>query len=132
MAEDPLKAFWERLDRSRFRSRFRLTDADRAYLALRGWREIEAQARARVMKHLAPAHPEKDGSQTPMRGHVVFLAQHATGTCCRGCLCKWHHIPQGRELTPIQVDYVVGVLVGWLRRQAGDLSHYLTQGELPF
>jgi hypothetical protein len=34
-----------------------------------------------------------------MRGHPVFIAQHATATCCRGCLAKWHDIPAGRALT---------------------------------
>lgn len=132
MDQDPLKELWERLARSHFRSRFKLTDKDRAYIALRGWREIEVQARTIITKRLAPAFPEKDGSQTPMRGHVVFLAQHATGCCCRGCLYKWHRIAPGKELTSKQIDYVISVLLGWLRRQAGDLSNYLHQEEFPF
>ncbi|MEU6081408.1 DUF4186 family protein [Streptomyces sp. NPDC047108] len=45
---------------------------------------------------MAPAEPYKDGRQTPYRGHPVFVAQHATATCCRGCPQRCHHIPQGR------------------------------------
>lgn len=111
-----------RLDASAFRSRFRLTDADRAYIALRGWEEIAAQARKRVVERLAPARPLHDGRQTPMRGHVVFPAQHATATCCRGCLAKWHRIPAGRALTDDEIEYVVSVLLRWLHDHAGDLS----------
>jgi predicted Fe-S protein YdhL (DUF1289 family) len=55
-----------------------------------------------------------DGKQTPMRGHPVFIAQHATATCCRGCLAKWHDIPAGRELTDREQQYVVQVIHRWL------------------
>src|SRR3546814_7102519 len=51
-----------------------------------------------VEKRLAPAEPVNDGKQTPMRGHPVLIAQHATATCCRSCLAKWHGIPAGRLL----------------------------------
>ncbi len=61
---------------------------------------IRSHARDFVRTRLAPAQIPNDGKQTPMRGHPVFLAQHATGCCCRGCLYKWHRIPQGVQLTP--------------------------------
>ena len=68
-----------------------------------------------IAARLAPAEPLNDGKQTPMRGHPVFVAQHATGTCCRGCLAKWHRIPKGRDLTDDERAYVVGVLERWMR-----------------
>ena len=120
-----------RLARSPFRSRFRLADSHRAYIALRGWGSVEAQARGIVAARLAPTEPCNDGRQTPMRGHPVFLAQHATACCCRGCLSKWHGIPAGRALTEDEVDYVAGVLMAWLREKAGDLSSFPAQPELP-
>ena len=52
-----------------------------------------------------------------MRGHPVFVAQHATATCFRGCLEKWHHIPKGRELTETEQEYVVNVIMEWIRRE---------------
>ena len=52
-----------------------------------------------------------------MRGHPVFVAQHATATCCRGCLEKWHHIPQGREMTEKEQEYVVDIIMEWVERQ---------------
>lgn len=69
-----------------------------------------------VDKRLAPATIPNDGKQTPMRGHPVFVAQHATATCCRGCLHQWHHIPQGRMLTLDEQAYIVTVLAHWLKK----------------
>lgn len=75
-----------------------------------------------IAQRLAPAAPANDGKQTPWRGHPVFVAQHATATCCRGCLGKWHHIPKGRELTEDEQRYVVCVIEAWLRQQDAGAS----------
>ena len=114
----------ERFAASKFRSRFKLTRADRAYLAARGWNVIRAQTARIIGERLTPANPPNDGSQTPMRGHPVFKAQHATATCCRGCLAKWHHIERGHALTEAEQTYVVEMILGWLRDRAGDLSEF--------
>ena len=98
----------ERLAASKFRSRFSLTRAERAYLAAKGWPVIRAQTERIIRERLAPADPQDDGSQTPMRGHPVFKAQHATATCCRGCLAKWHGIPKGHAFTEAEFTYSVG------------------------
>jgi len=86
-------------------------------LRQRGIETILEHAEQFVRDRLATAEPANDGKQTPMRNHPVFIAQHATGTCCRGCLSKWHHIAKGRELTDDEVAYVVAVLERWLRLQ---------------
>lgn len=112
-----LDSLFERLARSPFRSRFHLNDRDRAYLAERGLEGVVRHAAELIHRRLAPAHPERDGKQTPFRGHPVFVAQHATATCCRGCLAKWHGIPVGRELSPGEERYVVDVLRRWLEAQ---------------
>ena len=124
------KALRERIARSRFRSRFRLSDGDRAYVARCGWETIAAQAGRIVRERLAPAAPRNDGRQTPMRGHPVFVAQHATATCCRGCLAKWHGIPAGRPLSDDEIARVVAVQLAWMREAAGDLSGFPRQGTL--
>lgn len=67
-----------------------------------------------VENRLAPALPANDGRQTPMRGHLIFIAQHATATCCRSCLAKWHGIPAGTELSQIERRYVLAVIERWL------------------
>ena len=88
-----------RLSRSNFRSRFHLKAQDKQYIREKGWNTVADHAADFVSKRLAPAEPKNDGKQTPMRGHPVFIAQHATACCCRGCLAKWHGIPQGVPLS---------------------------------
>lgn len=107
-----------RLARSRFRSRFRLDDREAAYAGDRGMATLRGHARDFVSQRLAAAAPKNDGRQTPMRGHPVFVAQHATATCCRGCLARWHGIDRGRPLAESEVDYVVAVIAAWLAEVA--------------
>jgi hypothetical protein len=114
MAFDEL---FDRLQRSQFRKRFRLDAKDARYLATKGMPSVLEHAREFLLERLAPAEPANDGAQTPMRGHPAFVAQHATGTCCRSCLLKWHRLEKGRALTSGEVDMLVHVLGEWLRRQ---------------
>lgn len=103
------------LAQSAFRRRQTLRAADLAYLRGKGMETVLRHADEMIATRLAPAEPPNDGKQTPMRGHPVFVAQHATGACCRGCLAKWHRIPKGRDLTDDERAYVVSVLERWLR-----------------
>jgi hypothetical protein len=112
-----LDALFARLAESDFRQRFRLGESDRRHLRERGRPTVLEHARKFVDQRLAPAQPARDGKQTPYRGHPVFVAQHATATCCRGCLEKWHHITRGRPLTEAETDYVLSVLERWLASQ---------------
>src|SRR5688572_13698921 len=96
---NPLDDVFDRLARSDFRRRFRLGPKEGDYLAAKGFDTVRAHARDFIDRRLAPAAPPNDGRQTPWRGHPVFVAQHATATCCRGCLAKWHGIAKGAELT---------------------------------
>ena len=105
------------LGRSKFRSRFRLTGKEAEYFKQKGLATILEQARDFVKKRLADANPVNDGKQTPMRNHPVFIAQHATGTCCRNCLQKWHFIKNGNPLTDEQIDYIIEVLRYWFSKQ---------------
>lgn|SRR5574344_1715323 len=104
-----------RLAGSKFRSKFDLGPADRAYIAEHGLDTIARHAADFVATRLAPATPPNDGHQTPWRGHPVFLAQHATGCCCRNCLSKWHHIPKGRPLSADEQSYIQAVLMAWIK-----------------
>ena len=112
-----LTDLFARLAKSDFRSRFHLTKKDKEYIAEKGLPTIRRHAEDFIAKRLAPAVIPNDGKQTPMRGHPVFLAQHATGCCCRGCFYKWHHIPAGRELTKEEQQYAVAVLMTWIETQ---------------
>ena len=105
------------LAQSPFRSRFRLDEKDKAYIRQKGMDIIQSHCRDFVHKRLAPAVIPNDGRQTPMRGHPVFNAQHGCACCCRGCLEKWHHIKAGKELSPAEEEYIVGLLIYWINRQ---------------
>ena len=102
------------LAKSAFRRKFHLQGKDLEYLQNKGLTTVLNHANDFISKRLAPAFPEKDGKQTPFRGHPVFVAQHATACCCRGCLEKWHRIPKGRSLSIDEQTYILNVLKCWL------------------
>jgi Domain of unknown function (DUF4186) len=102
------------LSRQPFRARFHLRGRDAATVQLRGMDVIREHAGELVAARLTPAEPAKDGRQTPYRGHPVFVAQHATATCCRTCLERWHAIPKGREMTVAERAYAVDVICRWI------------------
>lgn len=117
----------EKLGRSRFRSSFHLTKKEQQYLAEKGMEVMRRHAEDFVRLKLAPAEPANDGKQTPMHGHPVFKAMHATACCCRGCLNKWYRVPLHRELTAGEQQRIVNLLMGWLEKNAaetkGGISH---------
>ena len=103
------------LQKSKFRSRFHLSSKERAYVEEKGLEVIRSHGEDFIRTRLAPAFPENDGKQTPMRGHPIFVAQHACACCCRGCLQKWYGIPQGRPLTEAEQKGIVNLLMAWIR-----------------
>lgn len=107
---------WARLAYSKFRARFHLGAKEQDYLASRGLPAVMRHAADFIATRLAPARPARDGRQTPWRGHPVFIAQHATGTCCRGCVAKWHAMPEGEMLDAQQQGYLLAVIQAWLKR----------------
>ena len=107
----------DRLARSNFRSRFKLRAKELDYIKDKGLDKIRSHACDFIRDRVSPAEPANDGKQTPMRGHPVFIAQHATATCCRGCIEKWHKFPKGKQLTDSQQEYLVNVIMEWILRQ---------------
>ncbi len=103
-----------------FRRRQNLGKKDRRYLEERSLSTLMTHARRFVVERLVPAQPSADGKQTPMRGHPVFVAQHATATCCRGCLAKWHGIPKGRPLSEAEIEHILAALCHWLTDQGAE------------
>lgn len=110
------------LRRSRFRSKFRLSQKDLEYITTKSLEAVKEHAYQFVTSRVAPAFPKNDGKQTPMKGHPVFIAQHATATCCRGCIQKWHGIQKGRALDDKEIDYLVALIMGWIEQQLDDPS----------
>lgn len=108
---------FQRLASSPFRRRFHLGSKEYGYCLEHGPETVALHATDFIRHRLAPAEPKDDGKQTPMRGHPVFIAQHATATCCRGCLEKWHRIPAHAEMTQTQQDYAVAVILRWINQE---------------
>lgn len=107
----------ENLSKSTFRNKFHLKEKEINYIREKGIDKIQEHTKDFINKRLAPAVIQNDGKQTPMRGHPVFIAQHATGCCCRGCLYKWHKIPKGVELSEEQKNYICEVIMTWIQRE---------------
>ena len=107
----------DKLAKSKFRSRFKLRTKELEYIKDKGLDKIRSHACDFIRHRVAPTKPINDGKQTPMRGHPIFIAQHATATCCRGCIEKWHKFPKGRELTASEQEYLVSVIMEWVNRQ---------------
>lgn len=114
----------DRLNKSNFRKSFYLKKKDIEYINKKGIETIKSHAYDFINKRLAPAVIINDGKQTPMRGHTVFIAQHATACCCRECLFKWHKIEKDRELMPIEIDFIVGLVMEWINRQIKNINNY--------
>ena len=100
------------------------------YLERKGLTAVLGDADDLVVKRLSEASPRNDGKQTPFKGHPVFIAQHATATCCRGCLAKWHGIEKGQALRPDELQHIAAVIERWLRRQSAGIPEEPAQGRL--
>jgi predicted Fe-S protein YdhL (DUF1289 family) len=117
-----IDAIFQALAKSAFRQGFHLGHQEHAYLQAKGLTTVLQHARDFIDKRLAAGSPVNDGRQTPFRGHPVFIAQHATATCCRGCLEKWHAIPRGHALDDKEKDHVIAVLERWLQAEAPEAA----------
>ena len=106
-----------RLQKSNFRSKFHLSKSDIDYIDKKGLDTVREHAKDFISKRLAPAYIPNDGEQTPMRGHPVFKAQHACACCCRGCLNKWYKVKKDVELTMVQQEKIVNLLMSWIERE---------------
>ena len=103
------------LKKSTFRNKFHLKEKDIIYIKEKGIDKIRSHAMDFVEKRLSKSFIINDGKQTPMKGHPVFISQHATATCCRGCIEKWHHIKKNHELTTDEKEYIVDVIMTWIK-----------------
>lgn len=115
--DEKIKNIFDRLSKSKFRSSFHLKDKDILYIEDKGIDKIREHAYDFVTKRLADTSNVTDGKQTPMKGHPVFIAQHATGTCCRRCLEKWHHISKNKNMTNDDIKYVVDIIMSWIEKE---------------
>ena len=111
------KKILESLKKSKFRSKFRLNSKYRKYISKKGIKTIREHAYEITEKRISSKDIKNDGRQTPMKGHPVFIAQHATATCCRSCLWKWHKIKPDKNLSENEIKYIVGLIMHWIDNQ---------------
>lgn len=107
----------DKLSKSKFRSSFHLRKYMIDYINDKGMDTIKSHAYDFINKRLASFPTPNDGKQTPMKGHPVFIAQHACACCCRGCLEKWHKIPKNRNLTNEEINNIVELLIRWIDKE---------------
>ena len=117
MNEQEINYILYKLSKSKFRSSFKLKEKDIEYIRKKGMITIKEHTRDFVNKRLSSSNIPNDGKQTPYHGHPTFIAQHATATCCRECIRKWHKIQPGRELSQVQQDYLVDVIMTWIQKE---------------
>ncbi len=103
------------LKRSKFRRSFKLNSSDKCYVQNKGQLILREHTIEFLTKRIK--NPHNDGRQTPWRGHPVFIAQHATATCCRKCIKRWHHIPHNRPLTEKELEYCQELILAWIEEQ---------------
>ena len=98
----------EKLKKSKFRSKFKLKAKDIEYIKEKGLEKIHSHAVDFIRERISPCYIPNDGKQTPMRGHPVFIAQHATAT---------HKFPKNIQLNTTQQEYLVSIIMEWIKNQ---------------
>jgi hypothetical protein len=114
---DSIDRLLDSLSKSKFRGSFHLNKKMIDYVNEKGIDKIEQDTIDIITKRLKVKLPN-DGKQTPMKQvHPTFIAEHATGTCCRGCLNRIHHIDENKVLDNGEINYIKEVIIRWIKRQ---------------
>ena len=116
------KNILNKLSLSKFRNSFHLKKKDIEYINNKGIDTIKVHAYDLINTRLSPSSILNDGKQTPFKGHPVFIAQHVTATCCRGCLYKWHKIPQNIELSEENKEYIINLIMEWIKKEINNFQ----------
>lgn len=106
-----------KLAKSSFRNKFKLSEKDLLYIDIKGMDIIRSHAVDFIKERIAPEVIKNDGKKTPMKNHPVFVAQHATATCCRSCIAKWHNISKGFQMTEVQQKQLLNIIMLWIQLQ---------------
>ena len=117
-----INSLLDSLAKTKFRGSFHLNKKMKVYVKEKGIEKITNDAYDIVKKRIAIKNPLNDGKQTPMKQvHPVFIAQHATGTCCRGCLERIHHISKNKDLNDMEINYIINIIKTWIIREINNL-----------
>lgn len=88
--------------------------------------KLQEAVRRRLEQSVASASPPYDGRQTPWEGNIIYYAQHALACCCRTCMEYWHGIPKGVELSNVELDYFVELVMMYIDEH---MPHLTETGE---
>lgn len=122
--QNDIKNLLYMLSKTKFRDSFHLNQKMKTYVNEKGLEKIKSDAKDLILKRIAPENIKNDGKQTPMKQvHPVFIAQHATGCCCRGCLEKIHGVKKGKALSIEEIDYVVNVIMEWIKGEMNNFNN---------
>lgn len=111
-----------KLQKSKFRSSFKIKEKDLQYIESKGFSEIEKHCLDFLNKRIK-TKLKNDKKQTPFKGHPVFIAQHATATCCRKCIKKWHKISESKELDNFEINYLKDLIMIWVEKEVKDKTN---------
>lgn len=106
-----------KISKSKFRSSFHLRKYMIDYIDKLGMETIRCHAYDLITSRIKTYNKDNDGRQTPMKNHPVFIAMHACGACCRGCLEKWYSIPKERNLTDSEINHLVNIVCLWIEKE---------------
>lgn len=115
LIDQPITFALAKLDKSKFRSKFKLSKNLMQYSKEKGYDALRNHARDILSQRLFIKHPKNDGKQTPYKGHPVFVAQHGTATCCRTCLEKWYKIPKDTYIEKPEQEFIIDLIVEWIK-----------------
>jgi len=105
-----------KLKNSKFRGSFKLSEKDREIAREKGIETMKKHA-VEILEKRIKIMPKNDRHQTPYKGYPVFIAQHATATCCRNCLEKWYKIPKDKILSEEEIEFFAGLITEWISRE---------------
>ncbi len=94
-----------------------------AHARKKGLKQLREAAENRINKYINKPHKDNDwdGRQTPFTGNLIYYAQHATATCCRKCAEEWHGINRDRPLTKEEINYMVDLIMLYIKKRVPDL-----------
>ena len=114
--ENPFNSILLQLSKSPFHSDISLSQKDRKYYLSHTVEEIQKETEEVVRESLYHIIPKDKDVHTKKWGKPVYVAQRATGCCCRSCLYEWHNIPTNRKLSEKEVIYIRDLLMEWMKR----------------
>lgn len=91
------------------------------YALKKGKIELLKTVEQRIRSSVKAPADAFDGRRTKWEGNPIHYGQHATATCCRKCIERWHDISRDVELTEKQIKYFTHLVVMFLEERFPNL-----------